>query len=164
MPDDYALPYWGVIGPISQEVIYGDEQWTAEWHVLDGSEFDTFLTRLQRVPPPLMAKASKTITIAMALRKVNGRTVTFNGEDDEEEFLSRMAWLDRYPVPFIDAVYHSYERALELPALKRQQKLNDPNSTAPLSGLSGASSATPATSEGDSSPHPTGPIPSFTLR
>jgi len=146
VPDDYALPYWGVIGPISQEVIYSDEQWTAEWHVLDGSEFDTFLTRLQRVPPPLIAKASKTITIAMALRKVNGRKVTFNGEDEQDEFEARMAWLDRYPVPFIDAVYHSYERALELPALKRQQLVNDPNALAPNHGGNGGTSETAAIS------------------
>jgi len=148
VPDEYILPFFGNIAPITVPVAYAGEEWTAQFHVLDGEEFDSYLLRLQRVPAPLIAKASKTILIAMVLRKVNGRTVTFNGEDAEDEFLSRMTWLDRYPVPFIDAVYHSYELAQLQPVVKRQQLANDPNASRLPREPSGGTSATPGTSEG----------------
>lgn len=148
MPDEYALPYFGIVAPITVPVEYAGEEWTAQFHILEGPEFDDYLLRVQRVPPPLTARASKTILIAMAIRKVNGRTVTFNGEDEEEEFLSRMAWLDRYPIPFVDAVYHSYEAAERQPVVKRQQLANSPNSSRLPVEPSGDTSATLGTSEG----------------
>jgi len=144
--DTGVLLFFGALAPISAPVHYAGEEWAAEWHILDYEERCTLDERVARVPLIHQEKARKVIRIAMALRKVNGRRVTFHGEDEQEEFLARMQWLDTYPEPFVDAVYYSYQLAEQKPVVRRQQLSQDPNASAPSHGGNGDTSATADTS------------------
>ncbi len=146
--DTGTLLFFGALAPISAPVLYADQEWEAEWHILDYEERCTLDERVARVPFIHQDKARKAIRIAMALRKVNGRRVTFHGEDEQDEFLARMQWLDTYPEPFVDAVYLSYQLAERKPVVRHQQLIQDPNSDARRPVQSGDTSATPGTLTG----------------